>query len=108
VATSSGGDSPDDEETPTIEVDVGLSGKGTGNLDKAPVSVEMESARAENVLSVPIEALLALREGGFGVEIVEGGRSRVVAVRTGTYGGGRVEIAGTGLTAGMKVGVPTT
>jgi peptidoglycan hydrolase-like protein with peptidoglycan-binding domain len=107
VATSRGDDAGE-ENTPTIEVDVSLSGKGTGNLDQAPVSVEMESARAENVLSVPIEALLALREGGYGVEIVEGGGSRIVAVRTGTYGGGRVEIRGTGLTEGMKVGVPAT
>ncbi|MDF5755420.1 peptidoglycan-binding protein [Spongiactinospora sp. TRM90649] len=92
----------------TIDVEISLGGKGTGRLDQAPVSVSMESERAEDVLTVPVEALLALREGGFGVELVEGGATRLVGVKTGAYGGGRVEISGDGLDAGMKVGVPRT
>jgi peptidoglycan hydrolase-like protein with peptidoglycan-binding domain len=109
VAESSGdGDNPDEEDTPTVDVEVSLSGKGTGNLDKAPVTVNLESERSKDVLSVPVEALLALREGGFGVEVVEGGASRIVAVETGTFGGGRVEITGSGLREGMKVGVPNS
>jgi peptidoglycan hydrolase-like protein with peptidoglycan-binding domain len=96
-----------DGANPTIDVDIALrSAKGAGRLDQAPVTVHMESERVKNVLSVPIEALLALREGGFGVEVVEGGSTRVVAVRTGAYGGGRVEVTGAGLAEGMKVGVP--
>ncbi|MGH3392106.1 MAG: peptidoglycan-binding protein [Actinomadura sp.] len=102
----SGGE-PGQETDPTVDVEITLAkGARTGRLDQAPVTVELESERRKNVLSVPIEALLALREGGFGIEVVDGGTPRVVAVETGTYGGGRVEITGTGLREGMKVGVP--
>jgi multidrug efflux pump subunit AcrA (membrane-fusion protein) len=94
-----------DQET-TVSVDVSLGKEGTGRLDEAPVTVELESERRENVLSVPIEALLALREGGFGVEVVEGSAKRVVPVTTGGFGGGRVEISGGGIREGMKVEVP--
>jgi peptidoglycan hydrolase-like protein with peptidoglycan-binding domain len=97
-----------DNQTSTIDVDITLSGDNTGGLDQAPVTVDMESARASNVLSVPIEALLGLREGGFGVEVVEGGTSRIVPVRVGTFGSGRVEITGGGLHEGMSVGVPSS
>jgi peptidoglycan hydrolase-like protein with peptidoglycan-binding domain len=90
----------------TIDVGVSLPVKGIGHVDEAPVSVDLESRRAKDVLSVPVEALLGLREGGFGVEVIEGSTTRVVAVTTGTYGGGRVEISGDGLREGMKVGVP--
>jgi peptidoglycan hydrolase-like protein with peptidoglycan-binding domain len=109
VAKSSGsGQGGQEDDTSTIDVDIALSGKGVEGLDEAPVSVDMESERAEDVLSVPIEALLALREGGFGVEVVEGAATRIVPVELGTYGGGRVEITGTGLREGMKVGVPAS
>jgi peptidoglycan hydrolase-like protein with peptidoglycan-binding domain len=101
--SSQSSDSGDD--TSTIDVDITLDQKDTGRLDDAPVTVDLESARAKNVLSVPIEALLALREGGFGVEVVEGDTSHIVPVRIGTFGGGRVEITGAGLGEGMKVGV---
>ncbi|MEW2357784.1 peptidoglycan-binding protein [Spirillospora sp. NPDC029432] len=90
----------------TVDVEISLDGGGT-RLDRAPVTVELESERREDVLSVPVEALLALREGGFGVEAVDGARRRVVPVRTGAFGGGRVEVSGAGLAAGMKVGVPS-
>lgn len=91
----------------TVDVEVTL-GKGVRTtLDQAPVTVELESERHEGVLSVPVEALLALKEGGFGVEVVEGDVRKVVPVTTGAFGGGRVEIAGN-VREGMKVGVPAT
>lgn len=90
----------------TVDVYVRLTGHTGGRLDQAPVSVDLDSARAKNVLSVPVDALLALSEGGYGVEVVSGASHRVVAVKTGTYGGGRVQISGTGLRPGMKVEVP--
>ncbi len=97
-----------DNQTTTIDVDLTIDGGKTGKLDQAPVTVDLESSRAKNVLSVPIEALLALREGGFAVQVVENGAVRLVGVTTGLYGGGRVEVEGTGLTEGMKVEVPAT
>ncbi|HEX6467958.1 MAG TPA: peptidoglycan-binding protein [Streptosporangiaceae bacterium] len=103
-ASNTANQDPNDD-TYTIDVDIAVSGRGIGALDEAPVTVEMESERSKDVLSVPIEALLALREGGFGVEVVEGGTSKIVPVEIGTYGGGRVEISGPGLREGMRVGV---
>ncbi|MQA98000.1 MAG: hypothetical protein GEV11_26565 [Streptosporangiales bacterium] len=94
-------------EDPTVDVEVELTDPDdAGGLDQAPVSVHLESERAENVLSVPVGALLALREGGYGVEVAEAGGARIVAVETGLFGDGRVEITGAGLAPGMRVGVP--
>ncbi|GAA3079372.1 efflux RND transporter periplasmic adaptor subunit [Streptosporangium carneum] len=90
----------------TVDVDITLDRTPKTRLDQAPVEVELVSERRENVLTVPVEALLALREGGFGVEVVEGGATRVVSVETGGFGSGLVEITGKGLSEGMKVGVP--
>ena len=97
-----------DNQTTTIDVDLTIDGGKTGKLDQAPVTVDLESERSKNVLSVPIEALLALREGGFAIQVVENGTARTVGVTTGMYGGGRVEISGAGLSAGLKVEVPAT
>ncbi|NVI88362.1 peptidoglycan-binding protein [Actinomadura sp. BRA 177] len=102
VAESTG--SGQDKKT-TVGVDISIGNAETGRLDEAPVSVELESERKKDVLSVPVEALLALREGGFGVEVVDGGR-HLLPVEVGTFGGGRVEITGNGVREGMKVGVP--
>jgi multidrug efflux pump subunit AcrA (membrane-fusion protein) len=92
----------------TVDLEVSIDAMSSGPFDQAPVTVNIESERVPNVLSVPIEALLGLREGGFGVEVVEGAAKRIVAVKTGSYGGGRVEITGDGLSAGMKVVVPAS
>lgn len=79
----------------------------TGRLDQAPVEVGVTSERAQNVLSVPVSALLALRGGGFGVEVVRDGTTSVVPVTPGLYSeGGYVEIKGTGVKAGDRVVVP--
>jgi multidrug efflux pump subunit AcrA (membrane-fusion protein) len=77
-----------------------------GGLEAASVDVKLESEKREGVLSAPVEALLARPEGGFGVEVVEGGRSRIVRVQTGMFANGRVEISGDGIAAGLRVGVP--
>jgi peptidoglycan hydrolase-like protein with peptidoglycan-binding domain len=93
----------------TIEVTVTLDDpRGTGTLDQAPVDVELVSQRRQGVLAVPVAALLALAEGGYGVQVVEGATTRIVAVEVGMFAGGRVEVRGTGITAGTTVGVPAS
>ncbi|MGV9301790.1 peptidoglycan-binding protein [Nonomuraea sp. NPDC003727] len=94
------------KESTTVDVDITLDKAPRTKLDQAPVEVELVSERREDVLAVPVEALLALREGGFGVEVVEGARTRLVPVEVGAFGSGMVEITGAGLAEGMKVGVP--
>jgi peptidoglycan hydrolase-like protein with peptidoglycan-binding domain len=77
-----------------------------GTLEAAPVDVEFVSATREDVLAVPVAALLALAEGGYGVEIVEGNTTRIVAVKTGLFANGLVEVSGEAIAEGMMVGVP--
>lgn len=81
--------------------------KSAKGLDKAAVDVTFTASQRKNVLTVPVAALVALQEGGYGLEVVEGGRSRYVKVETGLFAGGRVEVSGDGLTEGMTVGMPT-
>jgi hypothetical protein len=91
----------------TIDVVVDLADQAAlGTLDQAPVAVTLVSAKAENVLTVPVTALLALAEGGYGVQVVTGSTGRYVPVKTGMFASGRVEISGTGISAGTMVGVP--
>jgi peptidoglycan hydrolase-like protein with peptidoglycan-binding domain len=90
-----------------VEVTVAIANqKALGSLDSAPVDVDFVSSKREDVLAVPVTALLALPKGGFGVEVVEGVRTRIVPVRTGMFAAGQVEVSGKGIAAGMRVGVP--
>jgi len=87
----------------TVEI---VDQQALGTLEAAPVDVDFVSQKREGVLAVPVAALLALPEGGYGVEVVEGGTTRIVAVKTGLFAAGRVEINGDGIEEGMKVGMP--
>jgi membrane fusion protein, multidrug efflux system len=77
-----------------------------GGLTAAPVEVEFVSQARADVLVVPVSALLALAEGGYGVEVVENDSTRIVAVSTGMFAAGRVEVSGPGIAPGVMVGVP--
>lgn len=74
-------------------------------FDKAPVTVSVAARTAQDVLAVPVGALLALAEGGYGLEVVANGTSEVVAVKTGMFVDGRVEVSGDGVAEGAVVGV---
>jgi len=91
-----------------FEVEIILSSvSAAAGLDEAPVDVEVIDDRVENVLVVPVTALLALGEGGYAVQIDTGsGQTRLVAVDAGMYADGFVEITSSELEAGMMVVVP--
>jgi peptidoglycan hydrolase-like protein with peptidoglycan-binding domain len=90
-----------------VQVTVSIADQASlGDLDTSPVDVDFVSQERRDVLAVPVVALLALPEGGYGVEIVEGGTTRVVPVETGMFAASMVEISGPGITEGMQVGVP--
>jgi peptidoglycan hydrolase-like protein with peptidoglycan-binding domain len=78
-----------------------------GSLDQAPVDVGVTSERVKNVLSVPVSALLALRGGRYGVELVRAETTSVVEVTPGLYSdGGYVEIKRGAVKLGDVVVVP--
>lgn len=99
---------PGSQATTIIEVTVAVADQNalTG-LDEASVKVTFSTSRRENVLTVPVAALLARSEGGYGVEVVNGNTTKIVAVETGLFADGRVEISGEGLDEGMTVGMPS-
>jgi peptidoglycan hydrolase-like protein with peptidoglycan-binding domain len=91
----------------TIEVIVTVADqKALGTLEQGPVDVRLVAEQRENVLTVPVAALVALREGGYGVQVVEGSIARYVAVEVGMFANGRVEVRGAGLAPGTQVGIP--
>jgi peptidoglycan hydrolase-like protein with peptidoglycan-binding domain len=93
---------------PTIAVTVGLDDAGAaGDYDAAPVDVEVTRHAATGVLAVPVAALLALAEGGYGVEVVSAdGLSHLVGVEIGQFADGWVEVTGD-VAVGDQVVVPT-
>ena len=67
----------------------------------------LPSEKRENVLSVPVGALVALSPEQFGVEVVQADNTtQRVPVTTGLFAAGRVEISGEGLAEGQRVVVP--
>jgi multidrug efflux pump subunit AcrA (membrane-fusion protein) len=90
--------------SPTISVTVALTDpSAAGGLDQAPVTVNITTATAANVLAVPVSALVALLEGGYAVQVDDAGQLRYVGVQLGLFANGLVEVSGTGLAEGQKV-----
>jgi peptidoglycan hydrolase-like protein with peptidoglycan-binding domain len=81
--------------------------KTLAGLDQASMVVGFKASERKDVLTVPVAALLALAEGGYGVQVVDATTTRIVAVKTGLFASGRVEVSGDGLTEGMTVGMPS-
>lgn len=93
----------------TVTVTITLDSTPPGaTLDQAPVNVNITSQTVDNVLAVPVNALLALQDGGYGVEVVSGKASRLVGVSTGMYADTLVQVSGPGITAGTLVEVPAS
>jgi hypothetical protein len=109
-SSSGSSGSPGSGSTPTIEVDVRPTDpSATGTLDQAPVQVTITTGTANNVLVVPVDALIAQASGGYAVEVAErGGGRRIVPVSLGLFddADGLVQVTGAGLSAGQNVVVP--
>jgi len=91
------------EEVSAAEIDVTVAvknAKAVKALDSAPVQVSFAGETRKGVLTVPVAALLALREGGHAVQVAGG---PVVAVETGMFAMGLVEIEGDGVAEGTRV-----
>ena len=118
---------PDGVEVPATVVrvgpppaDAGVSGDASTVLVEAsaqdPAALDGRQGQAtlrfvaeerRDVLAVPVTALVALAEGGYGVQVVDdAGNARYVAVRTGLFARGYVEIVSGDVRAGDRVVVP--
>jgi peptidoglycan hydrolase-like protein with peptidoglycan-binding domain len=118
--------------TTTIPVTITLDDPtAAGDLDQASVTINVVRSSRENVLTVPVNALIALREGGYAIEVVDGGgsstaapsasaspgsaarsaspgaRTHLVRVVPGLFDHGNVEITATGIEPGDLVVVPS-
>jgi hypothetical protein len=92
----------------TITVLVSLTHpKAAGHLNQAPVQVTITTGRAGNVLTVPVDALLAQPGGRYAVEVTGPGGHHLVRVTPGVFddAAGRVQVTGN-LTPGQHVVVP--
>jgi peptidoglycan hydrolase-like protein with peptidoglycan-binding domain len=115
--------------TTTLPVTITLADTTAGaDLDAAPVKVTVVTESRENVLAVPVGALLALIEGGYAVEVVDDASglstpvsapasagppsspssgSHLVRVEPGLFDHGLVEVTSSALKAGDIVVVPS-
>ncbi|MFG1998798.1 peptidoglycan-binding protein [Spirillospora sp. NPDC048911] len=102
--------SQNEEASTKVEVVVELKGakaqKAAADYAMASVDVTFTAGTRKDVLTVPVAALLALQEGGFGVEVVNGATSSYVPVKTGLFADGKVEVSGQGIAEGTTVGMP--
>jgi peptidoglycan hydrolase-like protein with peptidoglycan-binding domain len=82
--------------------------KALGKVDAGAVEVRYTAKERKGVLTVPVIALLALAEGGYGLEVVDPvtHTSHLVPVTAGMFADGRVEVSGDGITEGTTVGTP--
>ena len=96
-----------EDSTTTIPVTVTIANQDSlGKIDSAPVSVSHVNQQHRDVLSVPVAALVALAEGGYGIEVVDGDATHYLPVKTGMFTDARVEIEGARVKSGMTVRLP--
>ena len=99
-SNGSNGSSP---PTATIPVTIALEGRSrvTG-LDQAAVSVNFAQQKANNVLSVPVTALIATQGGGYAVQAAAAPH-RLIPITPGLFAAGYVQVSGSGVYPGLEV-----
>lgn len=96
-AGEDGGGDPSQQFNVTVSL---KDAQAVREVDAAKVQVRFAARTRENVLAVPVGALLALSEGGYAVRTSAG---RLVPVETGMFARGLVEVSGSGIAEGTKV-----
>jgi hypothetical protein len=80
--------------------------KKLGRYQAAKVDVDLTAETHKGVLAVPINALVARPGGGYAVTTATATGIRYLPVKTGMFTGSYVEVSGSGVVAGLTVGVP--
>jgi peptidoglycan hydrolase-like protein with peptidoglycan-binding domain len=94
----------DGQSSSSIKFDVSVADTTLLAGREGAATIRIVQAERKDVLVVPVVALVALAEGGYGVQLADG---RYVAVGTGLFARGMVEITSGEVTAGTKVVVPS-
>lgn len=93
-------------QKPTVRVQVKIDNpKAVRDYTPSAVDVRYVAEERKDVLTVPVAALLALSEGGYGIEVVDAVATRVVPIEVGMFTDARVEISGPGLDEGVLVSI---
>lgn len=98
-----------DWDPATFEVRIELDDPtGAEGLDEAPVDVIVVSSSIQDVMAIPVSALVALLEGGYAVEVATvSGQVQLVAVEVGFFStDNMIEITSGALEPGDQVVVP--
>jgi multidrug efflux pump subunit AcrA (membrane-fusion protein) len=98
-----------DSGTATVPVLIDLAEPdAAAGLDKAPVLVGITTDTVDDALVVPVTALMAIANGKYAVEVVDGDDTELIEVELGLFdaAGGVVQITGDGVEKGQKVVVP--
>ena len=91
----------DQNTPPNVNVTIAADNAAdVANLTAAPVQVTFTTSGKNNVLAVPVTALLALRGGGYALQLPNG---KLIGVQTGLFANGEVEVSGPGVTEGLRV-----
>lgn len=110
VATTPSGSGGGGNSSPTITVLVTPDNpSATGSLDQASVEVSITAASAKNAYIVPVNALLALAGGGYGLEIIGvNGVHHIEPVTLGLFDDANelVQVSGPGVSAGQRIVIP--
>jgi hypothetical protein len=97
VATAAADQEPGSPQQVTVTID--LTGKAS-KLDGGDVEINFKGKTRTEVLAVPVNALLALREGGYALQLPD---DTLLPVETGLFAMGLVEVTGEGLREGLAV-----
>jgi hypothetical protein len=105
-----GGDGGGEGGDETYPVTVALDDPAAaGAFESGTVDASVERSRTEDATAVPVIALLALREGGYAVQVVDDSQPegyRLVPVEVGTVADEWAQVSGDGIEAGVDVVVP--
>ena len=97
VATAAAEEQPGSPQEVAVTIETKVSPRG---LDGGGVDISVPGRTRKRVLAAPVTALLALREGGYALQLPD---ERLLPVRTGLFAMGMVEVSGPGITEGLTV-----
>jgi HlyD family secretion protein/Putative peptidoglycan binding domain len=101
-----GGDGGEETYPVTVTLD---DSAAAGAFEGGSVDASVERSRTEDATAVPVIALLALREGGYAVQVVDDSEPeghRLVPVDVGTIADEWAQVTGEGIAADVDVVVP--